>query len=72
MSGGHDHGVSAVGGFVLVEGVRRLVEPPAVASGVMVVFGVVGLLGNAVSILLLTRIQGGKARADAVASLLIG
>src|SRR5947208_14046179 len=47
----------AVGGFVLVEGVRRLIEPPAVASGVMIVFGVVGLLGNAVSILLLVRVQ---------------
>jgi cobalt-zinc-cadmium efflux system protein len=94
----------AVGGFVLVEGVRRLLAPPEVASGVMVVFGVVGLAGNAVSILLLTRIQGGNlntraallevvndalgavavlvaavviattgwARADALASLLIG
>jgi len=94
----------AVGGFVLVEGVRRLFEPPAVASGVMVVFGVVGLVGNAVSILLLSRVQEGNlntraallevindalgsvavlvaaaviwlagwARADAVASLIIG
>ena len=47
----------AVGGFVLVEGVRRLIEPPSVASGVMIVFGVAGLLGNMVSILLLMRIQ---------------
>jgi cobalt-zinc-cadmium efflux system protein len=94
----------AVGVFVLVEGVRRLIEPPEVASGMMVVFGVVGLLGNALSILLLSRIQTGNlntraamlevindalgsvavivaavviaftgwARADAVASLLIG
>ena len=36
----------AVGGFILVEGVRRLFEPPEVASGLMVVFGVIGLLGN--------------------------
>lgn len=36
----------AVGGFVLVEGVRRLVTPPDVESTAMVVFGVVGLLGN--------------------------
>jgi cobalt-zinc-cadmium efflux system protein len=50
----------AVGGFVIVEGIRRLIEPPVVASGVMIVFGVVGLLGNAVSILLLMRIQGGN------------
>ena len=94
----------AIGGFVLVEGVRRLIEPPPVTAGVMVVFGVVGLLGNAVSVLLLSRIQGGNlntraallevvndalgagavlvaavviaftswARADALASLLIG
>jgi len=47
----------AVGGFVLVEGVRRLIEPPSVASGVMIVSGVAGLLGNMVSILLLMRIQ---------------
>ena len=94
----------AVGVFVLVQGVRRLADPPPVASGVMVVFGLVGLLGNAVSILLLMRVQAGNlntraallevindalgalavlvaaaviaytgwARADAVASLLIG
>jgi cobalt-zinc-cadmium efflux system protein len=43
----------AVGGFVLVEGVRRLVEPPEVDSGLMVVFGVIGLVGNAVSIAVL-------------------
>lgn len=43
----------AVGGFVLVEGIRRLVEPPEVASGAMVVFGVVGLVGNAVGIAIL-------------------
>ena len=43
----------AVGGYVLVEGVRRLVEPPEVTSGLMVAFGAVGLLGNAVSIALL-------------------
>ncbi len=40
----------AVGGFVLIEGFRRLFEPPEVASGAMVVFGLVGLAGNAVSI----------------------
>ena len=45
----------AVGVFVLVEGVRRLLEPPEVGSGAMVVFGVVGLIGNIASILVLTR-----------------
>jgi cobalt-zinc-cadmium efflux system protein len=50
----------AVGVYVLVEGVRRLIEPPPVGSAAMAVFGAVGLAGNAVSILLLTRIQGGN------------
>jgi cobalt-zinc-cadmium efflux system protein len=43
----------AVGGFVLVEGVRRLIEPPEVASGAMVAFGVIGLVGNAIGIAVL-------------------
>ena len=50
----------AVGGFVLAEAIRRLIEPSPVASGVMIVFGVVGLAGNAVSIVLLSRISGGN------------
>jgi cobalt-zinc-cadmium efflux system protein len=50
----------AVGGFVLAEAIRRLIEPSAVASGAMVVFGAVGLAGNAVSIMLLSRISGGN------------
>ena len=50
----------AVGGFVLAEAIRRLIEPSPVASGVMIVFGIVGLAGNAVSIVLLTRITGGN------------
>ncbi|MDX6307380.1 MAG: cobalt-zinc-cadmium efflux system protein [Nocardioidaceae bacterium] len=44
----------AVGGFILVEGVRRLVSPPAVDSSLMVVFGAVGLAGNLVGIAVLT------------------
>lgn len=43
----------AVGGFVVVEAVRRLISPPAVESGPMLVFGVVGLLGNAIGIAVL-------------------
>lgn len=43
----------AVGGFVVVESVRRLLSPPEVASGAMLVFGVVGLLGNAIGIVVL-------------------
>ncbi len=93
-----------VGGYILVEAVRRLFEPPEVGSGLMVVFGLVALAGNTVSLSLLWKGQResltvhgaflevasdalgavavivaalfisvtGFARADAVASLLIG
>lgn len=43
----------AVGVFVLVEAVQRLFDPPPVAAGVMIVFGIVGLIGNIVSIAVL-------------------
>lgn len=43
----------AVGGYVLIEGVRRLFEPPEVASGLMLVFGVIGLVGNCIGLLVL-------------------
>jgi cobalt-zinc-cadmium efflux system protein len=43
----------AVGGFVLVEGVRRLFAPPDVTSSLMVVFGVIGLVGNVASMAVL-------------------
>lgn len=56
----------AVGGFVLAEAVKRLIEPPAVAADAMLVFGVVGLVGNAVSIVLLSRISGGNLNTRAV------
>jgi cobalt-zinc-cadmium efflux system protein len=45
----------AVGCFVIVEALRRLIDPPAVASTAMIVFGLVGLIGNTASILLLLR-----------------
>ena len=47
--------LSAVACYVIVEGVRRLLHPPEVASQTMLVFGVVGLLGNAVAIAVLLR-----------------
>ena len=43
----------AVGGFVLVEGIRRLIDPPEVASGAMLVFGCVALVGNMIGIAVL-------------------
>jgi cobalt-zinc-cadmium efflux system protein len=43
----------AVGAWVLVEAVRRLLDPPEVASGAMAVFALLGLLGNLVCVALL-------------------
>ena len=43
----------AVGIYVLIEGIRRLIEPPEIASTGMLVFGIVGLVGNTVAITLL-------------------
>ena len=42
-----------VGIFVLVEGVQRLFDPPPVTSSVMILFGVIGLVGNIVGLLIL-------------------
>jgi cobalt-zinc-cadmium efflux system protein len=50
----------AVGVFVLVEGVRRLVDPPEVDSGLMIVFALIGLLGNCVSIAILLGARQGN------------
>ena len=47
----------AVGVYILVEAVLRLVEPPTVASGTMLVFGAIGLAANAVSLGLLRQGQ---------------
>lgn len=43
----------AVGIFVFVEGIQRLIHPPDIASGQLVVFGIIGLLGNIASIIVL-------------------
>lgn len=50
----------AVSGYVLVEGVQRLLSPPEVASTAMLVFGVVGLSGNAVGLMLLSGVRTGN------------
>jgi cobalt-zinc-cadmium efflux system protein len=47
----------AVGGFVMVEAVRRLIEPPEVAAGAMVAFGVIGLVGNTIGIAVLVAVR---------------
>jgi cobalt-zinc-cadmium efflux system protein len=46
-----------VGVYILVEAVLRMLEPPTVASGTILVFGAVGLAGNAVSLGLLRHGQ---------------
>lgn len=43
-----------VGIYVFVEGIRRLIEPPEVASTGMLVFGIIGLAGNAAAIAVLS------------------
>ncbi|MGO4383682.1 cation diffusion facilitator family transporter [Specibacter sp. RAF43] len=49
----------AVGLIVLVEGVQRLFRPTEIASGEMILFGVIGLVGNVVSLFVL---MGGRGR----------
>jgi cobalt-zinc-cadmium efflux system protein len=44
-----------VGAFILAEAVLRLISPPAVEPRLMIVFGLIALAGNAVSLLLLRR-----------------
>ncbi len=48
----------AVGGYVIVEGILRLFEPPEVTSGVMLVFGAVGLVANLVGVAVLAGGRG--------------
>ncbi|MFC4242195.1 cation diffusion facilitator family transporter [Gryllotalpicola reticulitermitis] len=44
----------AVGLFVLVEGIGRLISPPPVPSGGLLIFGAIGLVGNIAAILVLS------------------
>ncbi len=44
--------------FIIVDSIRRLMSPPGVNSGLLIVFGVIALAANAVSLLLL---RGGQA-----------
>jgi len=49
-----------VGSYVFVEAIRRLFEPPEVASLGMLVFGIVGLIGNAICLTILVRSRTGN------------
>lgn len=48
----------AVGGYAAIEGVRRLFEPPEVPAMELLVFGVIGLVANAVAITVLASSRG--------------
>jgi len=48
----------AVGIFVLVEAVQRLFDPPEITGVQLIVFGVIGLLGNVASIAVLASARG--------------
>ncbi len=50
--------LTAVACYVIVEGIRRLIHPPQVASTAMIVFGVVGLLVNVIAIAVLSSSRG--------------
>src|ERR1022692_1913309 len=43
--------------FIVVEAVRRLISPPAVESPLLVIFGVIALAANGISLLILRRGQ---------------
>lgn len=47
-----------LGAFIFAEAIRRLIDPGRSSPGIMVVFGIVAVLGNGASLLLLTRGQG--------------
>ena len=44
----------AVGLFVLVEGIHRLIAPAAIASNQLLVFGIIGLVGNVAALIVLS------------------
>jgi cobalt-zinc-cadmium efflux system protein len=52
-----------VGAFILFEGIRRLAQPPDVASGLMIAVALVGLAGNGVSLWLLRDAQASSLNA---------
>ncbi len=47
----------AMAGFILYEAIRRLISPADIGSGLLIVFGVIALAANAVSLLLLRQGQ---------------
>lgn len=50
----------AVGIYVIVEGIQRLLRPPEVPGPELIVFGALGLLANLISLFVLTRGDSGS------------
>ncbi len=48
----------AVGVFVVVEGVQRLIAPPQIPADGLLVFGIIGLAGNLICVVVLSRSRG--------------
>jgi cobalt-zinc-cadmium efflux system protein len=48
----------AVGLFVLIEGIQRLISPASIAAGPLLIFGIIGLVGNIASIAILSSQRG--------------
>ena len=46
-----------VGIFIFIEGVQRLINPPEIAAGPLAIFGVIGLIGNLASIMVLVSVR---------------
>ncbi|MGC4938681.1 cation diffusion facilitator family transporter [Kribbella sp. DT2] len=47
--------LTGVGGYVVIQGIRRLIDPVALEPGGMAIFGAIGLIGNLVGVALLYR-----------------
>jgi cobalt-zinc-cadmium efflux system protein len=48
----------AVGVFVIIEAVRRFFEPPEIVGSELIVFGIIGLVGNIASMIVLSSGRG--------------
>ena len=47
--------LTGMGGYILIQGIRRLIEPGQVEAGGMALFGAIGLVGNLIGVALLYR-----------------
>ncbi|GAA1361562.1 cation diffusion facilitator family transporter [Arthrobacter rhombi] len=48
----------AVGLYAMIDGIRRLFAPPEVAANGLLIFGIIGLLGNVIAIVVLSSGRG--------------